>query len=243
MNRNLLLFIIAFCFVSCLERRAKIDYNNEVDTVATIANFKQDTSKVLVADLPVRFDSTNILLYAVRLVDLEKQGRKRSYDSYGYSSSNYSASYFRDDVLSQNMVNLVFEDPDGKRKTLTNHQMTITRVLYLRDIFKSTTQSYLLYTVYDRDTNGDGQFDGDDLQSLYLSRVDGSEFKKITKELHEYYDYQILKDDNKLYFRTREDINQDGKLNNEDQFHYYQIKFRNNGYLVSEYNPLDVFAE
>jgi hypothetical protein len=39
----------------------------------------------------------------------------------------------------------------------------------------------------------------------YISRLIGTGFKKISKELHEFYDYNLIKGENRVYFRTLED--------------------------------------
>jgi hypothetical protein len=99
----------------------------------------------------------------------------------------------------------------------------------------------MIYSVYDRDTNADTKFDNSDLEALYISNIDGTNFVKLSKELHELYDFRILK--SKLYFRTLEDINKDGKLNNEDKFHYYFVDFDDKGYNLTEHFPLSIFEQ
>lgn len=59
--------------------------------------------------------------------------------------------------------------------------------------------------------------------------------------LHELYDWNTIKGESKIYFRTLEDKNKDGELNNNDKFHYYFIDFSTTPYSVTEYNPLKVF--
>ncbi|WP_462248325.1 hypothetical protein [Ekhidna sp.] len=243
MNRFCVLAFFGILTFSCSQQTPKIDYENQIDTVATILNIVEDTTKILVSELPVRFDSTEVLIYAVRLVNLQERGGYSKFGSGSYSSSNISSSYFNKDNLSGQFINLVFEDETGNRTPLTNHKMTINRVLFLRGIYNHTEQQYLMYTLYDRDTNGDGRINRRDLESLYLSDIDGKNFKKISKELHEFYDHRTLKNDNKLYFRTLEDINKDGKLNNQDKFHYYKIEFQEDGFKIDEYSPIDAFSQ
>lgn len=163
MNRCLL---IAFCGVlsySCSKQTPKINHTNQVDTVATFANIVEDTTKVLVAELPIRFDSTEVLIYAVGLVDVKKQGGYNKLGTDAYSRSDISFSYFGTDNLSGQFINLVFEDKNGNKRPLTNHKMTINSVLFLRGIYNSTKQQFLLYNLHDRDTNGDGKINKRDL--------------------------------------------------------------------------------
>ncbi len=65
--------------------------------------------------------------------------------------------------------------------------------------------------------------------------------KKLTKELHEFYDWSLSKGENRIYFRTLEDKNKDEELNNKDKFHYYFIAFSGDKYSVTEYNHLKIF--
>lgn len=230
-------------FTSCSNDTGKINYEVQMDTVATVNNIIQDTTKILVSELPIRFDSIEILIYAVGLVDLQERGGYSKFGSGSYSSSSISSSYFSDDKLIGNYINLIFEAPNGIRTTLSDNRMRIISVNFLRGIYNQTKQAYILYTIYDRDTNGDGEFNRDDLEALYISNVNGTQLTKLSKELHEFYDYRTLKRDNILYFRTLEDINKDGKLNNKDQFHYYKVNLAASKFLVEEYNPLDVFRK
>ena len=63
----------------------------------------------------------------------------------------------------------------------------------------------------------------------------------MTKELHEFYDWSLIKGESRMYFRTLEDKNKDGELNNKDKFHYYFIDFSVDKYSVTEYYPVKIF--
>lgn len=244
MKKTTILILIIYPFLfSCTENAGKIVYNTKVDTVSTISNIIEDTTKILVSELPIKFDSTDVLIYAVGLRDLQQRGGYSKFGSGSFSSSAIASSYFSGDKLLGKYINLIFEAPDGTRKSLADFKMTIISANFLRGIYKRTKQGYILYTIYDRDTNGDGKFDQDDLEALYISKINGTQLIKITKELHEFYDYRTLKDSNILYFRSMEDINKDGKLNNKDQFHYYKVDLSTNDLIVEEYNPLDMFQK
>lgn len=237
-----LIFIITVVslFSSC-KQKPKINYLNNADTSAVIETKFKDTTKVLVSELPVKFDSTDILIFAIGLIDLEERGGYIKYKSGSYSNSEISLSYFKRDYLSGNLINLVFRDKNGSERKLTDKKLRIRSVNFLREIYRKTKVGYLLYSITDRDTNGDKEFDNSDLETLYISKIDGTGFKKISKEMHEFYDYCLIKGENNIYFRTLEDKNKDGKLNNKDKFHYYFIEFTENTYNIKEYNPLKIF--
>lgn len=240
MKRLLFTFLAYTILISCNESSPKINHEIKVDTVATVDDIVRDSTKVLVSELPIKFDSTDVLLYAVGMVDLQKRGGYSKFSSGSYSSSEIGSSYFNRDDFRGDFFNIIFIDNSGKR-LLTKNEIKIKQGIFLRQIYNMNKVGYILYTIYDRDTNGDKTLDNNDVEALYISNVDGTKFTKLTNELHEFYDYQLLKDDRKLYFRTLEDINKDGKLNNNDKFHYYFIDFISDNYSVKEYNPLDIF--
>lgn len=231
----------ALMFVSCGQVKPKIAYNGTIDTTSVVDDRIKDTTKILVSELPVRFDSTNTILFAIGLVDLQGRGGYSKISSGSYSDSDIAASYFNQDYLIGNFINIVFKDPDGRERKLTDQKIRIRRINFLRNIFESTGTGYLLYTISDRDSNGDKELDFSDLEALYISKIDGTDFRKLTRELHEFYDWNMIKGDNRIYYRTLEDQNKDGNLNNKDKFHYYYIVFTGDSYSVAEYNPVKIF--
>lgn len=240
MTRLLIVLVTAILFCSCGQERPKINHE-AVDTTSVVDDRIKDTTKILVSELPVRFDSTDILLFAIGLVDLQERGGYSKIGSGSYSSSDIASAYFNSDNLIGNFINIVFQDKTGNEKKLTDKKIKIRSVNFLRDIFKRTKTGYLLYSISDRDSNGDKELNHSDLEALYISKIDGSDFKKLTKELHEFYDWSLIKGENRIYFRTLEDKNKDGELNNKDKFHYYFIDFSGDKYSVTEYNPVKIF--
>lgn len=233
--------LIGMFLLSCGEDKPQINYKNNIDTTLFVEEFFQDTTKMLVAELPIKFDSTETLIFAIGQINLQERGGYSKIGSGSYSDAEIASSYFNKDDLIGNFINLVFHDKSGEERKLTNKKIRIRSVNFLREIFNKTKQGYLLYSISDRDTNGDKELNNSDLEALYLSKADGTQFKKITKELHEFYDYHLINGENTIYFRTLEDINKDGELTKDDKFHYYKIKFDLDGYLVLEHNPLKVF--
>jgi hypothetical protein len=240
MNKLLILIVTTFLFCSCGQEKPKINHE-AVDTTSVVDDRVKDTTKILVSELPVKFDSTDVLLFAIGLVDLQERGGYSKIGSGSYSRSDIASAYFKSDNLIGNFINIVFQDKVGNENKLTDKKIKIISVNFLRDIFKKTKTGYLLYSIYDRDSNGDKELNQSDLEALYISKIDGSDFKKVTKELHEFYDWSLFKDDNRIYFRTLEDKNKDGELNNKDKFHYYLIDFTGDKYSVTEYNPVKIF--
>lgn len=240
MTRQLIVIVILILFCCCGQDKPKINHE-AVDTTSVVDGRIKDITKILVSELPVKFDSTDVLLFAIGLVDLQERGGYSKIGSGSYSSSDIASAYFNSDNLIGNFINIVFQDKSGNEKKLTDKKIKIRSVNFLRDIFKKTKTGYLLYSISDRDSNGDKELNHSDLEALYIGKIDGTDFKKISKELHEFYDYNLIKGESKVYFRTLEDKNKDGELNNKDKFHYYYIDFTDDNYVVTEYNPVKIF--
>lgn len=240
MTRLLVAIMAAGLFYSCREERPKINHE-AVDTTSMVDDRIKDTTKILVSELPIKFDSTDILLFGIELVDLRERGGYSKIGSGSYGSSDIESPYFNSDNFTGDFINIVFLDKNGNENKLTDKKVKIRSVNFLRDIFKKTKTGYLLYSVSDRDSNGDKELNYLDLEALYISKIDGSDFRKLTKELHEFYDWSLIQGENRIYFRTLEDKNKDGELNNNDKFHYYFIDFSGDKYAVTEYNPVKIF--
>ena len=228
------LSIIAL-LLSCDSR--KIEYNEKIDTMAAADSGLGDTSRVLIAQLPVQFDSTDVLIFPVSILELDS---RTSYKSIGssYESSDVSHSYLYNDQLYGAFANFIFRDHTGSERKLSSQRMTVQSVHFLRSIYKAVARGYLLYAVYDRDSNQDGRLNGADLEAIYISDVDGSNFRKITRELHEYLDHTTIPSEKRIYFRTLEDRNRDGVMDKLDPIHHYYIDFSEKSLHIIEYDVL-----
>ena len=182
MTRLIIVFLVAMLMLSCEGDNRKIDYKETIDTTSVIDDRIRDTTKILVADLPVRFDSTDMLLFAIGLVDLKDRGGYSKLTSGSSGSSEMASGYFGRDNWTGNFINIVFQDQRGIERKLTDKKLKIVDVTFLRDIFRETKRGYVPYSVFDRDSNGDKELTYSDLEALYISRIDGTEFIKLTKE-------------------------------------------------------------
>ncbi|MGB5926896.1 MAG: hypothetical protein WBH03_01915, partial [Cyclobacteriaceae bacterium] len=240
MDRFFTAALLLLVTLACSDRKPRIDYANQDTTEVTMNDMVRDTSRSLMANLPVRFDSTEHLIYGLRVVDNDEKGSYLRSSSY---KSNSDDSYFHNgNTLHGTYVNLIFEDAAGRRTLLTDKKLVITRVHYLREIYRSTGKDYLLYLVRDYDSDGNGSVNTRDLQSMHMSRTDGSEFRKITANMHELQDYRFIAGTDAMYFRTLEDSDKDGNLTDQDSYHHYVVDFTEKGYRVRANNPLDVLG-
>jgi hypothetical protein len=224
--------------MSCQQRKTRIDYGVPLDTIAAVDERLSDTGKMLVSELPIKFDSTNILLFAIREMDISEQYRYKSIGEASVNMTGIASPDFNNDHIFGDFINVVFQNENDSLRRLTSRKIRIRSVHFLREVWMRTKKGYLLYIVVDKDSNNDHKLDFSDIESLYISNVDGSSFTKLTTELHELYDWNLIKGEEKIYFRTLEDYNRDGELDNRDKFHYYVVKFAENAYAMKEYNPI-----
>jgi hypothetical protein len=89
------------------------------------------------------------------------------------------------------------------------------------------------------DSNGDTKLDGNDIKNLYISEINGANFTKLSVDLQELIDWNIIESQNRLYFRTIEDINKNGAFDKDDKVHYQFVDLLTKDWKVIEYTPIN----
>ena len=242
MTKHLSIFIFILLFIGCNKKHEPkaVYYGEEVKDV-NIDSLLSDTSKVLMAEFPMFFDSTRILIHPIGFVNIENKLRSSKHNKSSYEDFDYGMKLgYENNEINGNLTYLVFEDVDNNIiRPLSNKVLNISHVKYLRELARKTDRHYLLYRLQDKDTNRDEKIDNKDISSLYLSKLDGSGFTKITSEGHQIDNAEWRNWCSRYYFRTLEDVNKDGKFDKKDKYHYYYINFSTEPYKVIEYNPFD----
>lgn len=212
-------------FISCKEEaKPKVKYSTPVTKV----EIKQDTSKLMVSDLPIQFSNSNVLLYTIgelRLSDF----KKGNYDSEKYDNSRFNVSNVMDYEVNGYMQNIKFQEI-GKDSlhVLTDKAIMIERLTYLK------SKKILVYVVADADTNQDTKVDSDDIKSLYLSTDLGKNFTKVSPEVQELIDWNYIESAGKIFFRTIDDRNKNGAFDKNDDLHYFTVNV-NKEWEVNEF--------
>src|SRR6187551_161940 len=106
MRRLLIVVVTVILFCSCGQEKPKINHE-AVDTTSVVDDRIKDTTKILVSELPIKFDSTDVILFAIGLVDLQERGGYSKIGSGSYSSSDITSSYFIRDNLVGTFINIV----------------------------------------------------------------------------------------------------------------------------------------
>ena len=233
------LIVLVFSF-SCEEKKVeKIEFDAEIETTEK----KIDSTLIELVDLPYRIDSTNYIIHIKGF--LNKQTRNK-YISWSYSSdedyyNNSSVSYYdrHNYIFSGNITNVKCQQVNStKLIQLTDKKIVINSIEYLKSINKQIDRQILLYHVHDMDTNKDKKINSLDIESLYISNIDGTNFMKLSTKYHQLLDWKIIVENSTLYFRSKEDINQNGKFELSDKIHYQFINLSEKQWKVQSYNPL-----
>lgn len=215
---------------SCQEEKAKpkVKYTGK-----EAKSLLKDTTKLEIADLPIQFEGSNILVYAIgnlTVGDINKKGSYESASSYE-GVSGFHVSNSMENEITGYLQNLKFQEiGTDSLQLLTDKIMLIERVSYVK------SNKSLVYVLADADTNQDGLIDSNDIKSLYISTELGKNFTKISTELQELIDWKHVESANKIYFRTIEDANKNGEFDKKDKIHYHVVNLKDN--KVSEYFPL-----
>src|SRR5690606_38086923 len=104
---------------------------------------------------------------------------------------------------------------------------------------RKINKGILVYTLVDSDTNRDGKVNSNDIKTLYISEINGNNFTKLSTDLEELIDWNTIEAQNRLYFRTIEDINKNGSFDKNDLVHYYYVDLKSPEWEVIKHDPLE----
>jgi hypothetical protein len=198
---------------------------------------KDDTTKIEVADLPIQMEGTNYLLFPIGKLSISNKNYDSS--SRGGNQLNYKVSNYSEYQITGYLRNVKMQQI-GKDsiKTLTDKDIVIQSITYLKSIADKTKQQILVYVIEDMDTNKDLTLDDNDIKCLYLSDISGNRFVKISVDFQELIDWKVVESINRLYFRTIEDTDKNGEFDKKDKLHYHYIDLSIKDWKSNEYNPI-----
>ncbi len=229
---KIVLFVFILAFIGCKEEKTKpkVIYDAKKENP-----IKNDSTLISVADLPIHLNGTKYLLYPIGEIRVLNEGKYAS--SRGSESISFSISNNDSNEITGFFDNLKFQHIDStKTRTLATNKIQFQTVTFLKNIADKTNKQILVYTLADSDTNQDGIVNKDDIKSLYISKIDGFGFKKLSNEFHELIDWNIVEIQNKLYFRSIEDINKNGAFDKNDKIHYHFVNLLDKDWKVESLN-------
>lgn len=239
MKNILICGIMILLLASCgKENKPKIVHTENTET--EIPEIKKDTTFIEISDLPIEIDSTDYLIHPIGDFRIEDKRGKIIYKSSGYrSNKSFSISNYGGYRISGNLSNVKFQHKDSETlSALTQKIIKINSITFLRKLFDNTKKQVLVYEVTDKDTNRDGKIDFSDINTLYISKINGIDFKKLTDTNRELIDWKFIESKNRLYFRTIEDTNKDGEFDKSDIVHYKYVDLNSENLKVTEYKPI-----
>ncbi|HSD06955.1 hypothetical protein [Flavobacterium sp.] len=200
---------------------------------------KVDTSQIKIADLPIQMEGTNYLIHPVGDLSIYDKGAKNKYGSSSVNDLSFTISNTSEYQITGYLQNLKFQEIGSDSiKALTDKPVLIQTATYLKKVSDKINKQIMVYTLMDMDTNKDGKLDVSDITTLYLSKISGEKFTKVSVDFQELIDWNLVESQNRLYFRTVEDTNKNGKFDSKDVVHYNYIDLTAKEWDVKTYNPI-----
>lgn len=215
--------------------KPKVIYEEAKNSAAD--NVKKDSSQIKIADLPIHMEGTKYLIHAIG--DIRVSEERGNYGSSKTNTMSYAISNYNRFELTGYFQNLKFQHIDSVAiRPLTDKPVQIQTATYLNTIADKTKKQILIYSLVDSDTNRDGKLDVNDIKSLYISNFSGTRFSKLSDDLHELLDWNVVEVQNRLYFRSIEDINKNGAFDKNDKVHYHFVNLLSKDWAREEYEPI-----
>ncbi|MFV5702682.1 hypothetical protein ACM55F_12495 [Flavobacterium sp. XS2P12] len=200
---------------------------------------KSDSAQVKIADLPIHMEGTNYLIHPVGDLSIREKGIKTRYGSSSVNDLSFTISNYSEYEITGFLQNLKFQRMNSDSiKVLTDKPVLIQTATYLKSVADKTQNQVMAYTMVDMDTNKDGKLDTSDIKALYLSEISGDKLTKISASYQELIDWKLIESKNRLYFRTVEDTNKNGKFDKMDVVHYSYVDLSNKEWKIINYEPV-----
>ena len=230
--------ITLLLLASCKEDVEKPKVSYDASKVAK-GLAKVDSAQIKIADLPIQMQGTNYLIHPVGDLSVYEKGTKTKYGSSSVNDVSFTISNTSEYQITGYLQNIKFQKVGSDSiKALTDKPVLIQTATYLKDVAPKIKRQVMVYSMMDMDTNKDGKLDVSDITTLYLSDISGENFTKVSPDFQELIDWNLIESQNRLYFRTVEDTNKNGKFDGKDVVHYKYIDLTAKDWKVETYNPI-----
>jgi hypothetical protein len=200
---------------------------------------KADSTQIKIADLPIQMQGTDYLIHPVGDLSVYEKGAKNRYGSSSVNDLSFTISNASEYEITGFLQNLKFQEIGSDSiKALTDKPVLIQTATYLKTVSDKINKQIMVYSMMDLDTNKDGKLDVSDITTLYLSKISGEKLTKVSADFQELIDWNLIESQNRLYFRTVEDTNKNGKFDSKDVVHYNYINLADKDWKVESYNPI-----
>lgn len=232
MKPIILTLCLALFMINCKDKPRAISHDENTKT-----EIKKDSSKIEIADLPIVIDSTDYLIHPIGYIT-EYNSRYSSY-SKGSNHTSYSVSRYNNFAIKGEFSNIKFQHFNSEKLiSLTDDIVEITSVNFLEEVRKQTGLKFLVYTIRDGDTNKDAKIDSNDVETLYISTINGKNLKKLTPALAQIVDWKVVTQLNRLYFKSISDTNKNGEFDKQDKVNYQYLDLENESLKIINYQPI-----
>ena len=241
MKNSKLIFIAlaSLMLFNCKEEKQmpKVTYENPTKTEVKTAPV--DSSQISIADLPIQMEGTSYLMHPIGDYRVYEGRSKSTYGTSNTDKVSFSVSNYNRFELTGFLQNIKFQHIDStEMHALTDKKVVISNVSYLNTIFEKSKKQLLVYTIVDMDTNRDNKLDSNDIKALYISTISGGNLKKLSADMQELIDWNLVESKNRLYFRTIEDTNQNGQFDKNDRINYHYVDLMSPEFTIEKYNPI-----
>lgn len=239
-NSQLILIVFASLFLfNCKEEKEMPKVTYEDASKTEIKTVPVDSSQIAIADLPIQMEGTSYLIHPIGDFRVYEGRAKSTYGTSNTDKVSFSVSNYNRFELTGFLQNLKFQHIDStEMHLLTDRKMVISNVSYLNTVSEKSKKQLLVYTIVDMDTNRDKKLDTNDIRALYISTISGTNFKKLSADMQELIDWNLVESKNRLYFRTIEDTNQNGQFDKDDRINYHFVDLLNADFVIENYNPI-----
>ena len=235
MKTYIKILIILITFSLCSDR----DKRKVVDDPKTVSEVKKETKIIQIAELPFLIDSTSYMIHTIGNYNPQKGRTKHIGSSGSYYSDDFTSTSFSENRISGNISNVKFQHIDSSAlKSLTKNTLNIQSMHFLREVYNKTGHGYFIYNVIDKDSNADGELNYEDLESLYISNLNGTAFRKLSPNGQDMGNWKTLLEANKLFFKSIEDIDANGEFDKKDKIHYFYLDVSTPNAEATEYFPI-----
>ena len=238
LSKYIIISLVTLLVTSCKKEveKPKVIYGKS-EIPKTVV--KEDDNKITVADLPIQMPGTYVLIHPIGALSVSESRESKLASGSSDRNQSFIVSNSNEFEITGYLSNLKFQQiGSDSLSVLTDKPLMIERITYLKNLADKTKKQLLVYLIEDMDSNGDGKLDENDIKNLYISDINGKNFIKLSQELQELIDWNLIESQNRLYFRTIEDINKNGAFDKDDKVHYHFVDLISKDLKVQEYSPI-----
>ena len=197
--------LLAISLSSC--RKVVKQYAVEDKPINEIS--QSEKNNTLIAQLPIKIDSTNYIIFPIG------QAKKdRGIDKISYSKDNYY-DYYLDNIVFQNIST-------DETHLLSKSSIKIVSFEQLRD-HQNRPEKLMIYTVIDDLSSNNSK---EPYTVLYVGSLDGKIFKRMSPKDHQLQNWKYISEASKIYYQTLEDIDGNGEFDSQDRQHLYSLSIK-----------------